>query len=140
HFNSRWRRNRTPQDKPSVLETERAPRRIHHLYSPTSPVPRAGVEPDLSGLKDRRPHRKSNGAFLRQFLPISDPKKRTGWGSLLPPAGAVAIRMAARGYPLVSRSSSSSALSFVAVFIVFVSFAVPKTRPLSSQPIYRAAR
>jgi hypothetical protein len=26
-------------------------------------VPRAGVEPDLGGLKDRRPHRKSNGAY-----------------------------------------------------------------------------
>lgn len=31
HFTSRWRRNRTPQDEPSVLETECAPRRIHHL-------------------------------------------------------------------------------------------------------------
>ena len=31
--------------------------------SKTAPtVPRAGVEPDLGGLKDRRPHRKSNGA------------------------------------------------------------------------------
>ena len=56
-------------------------------------VPRAGVEPDLGGLKDRRPHRKSNGART---------KNGTGRGSLLPPAGACSAT-GAWGYPLVSR-------------------------------------
>jgi hypothetical protein len=38
--------------------------KLAELSKTARTVPRAGVEPDLGGLKDRRPHRKSNGAHL----------------------------------------------------------------------------
>jgi hypothetical protein len=75
------------------------------ISSPSPTVPRAGVEPDLSGLKDHRPHRKSNGAYRRTTL-SNRPRQRAGsksepaGGRFLPPAGAVAIT----GSPGVIRS------------------------------------
>ncbi len=45
---------------------------------PVNSVPRAGVEPDLSGLKDHRPHRKSNGAYLSVITNAHQKKNRPG--------------------------------------------------------------
>ncbi len=52
-------------------------------------APRAGVEPDLCGLKNRRPHPKSNEALIQRIPVIIACQTRTGRGIFgRPPAGA----------------------------------------------------
>ena len=60
-------------------------------------VPRAGVEPDLGGLKDRRPHRKSNGAH--PLAPQLGPQTRTGRGFPQNPRPARLPLLARQGLP-----------------------------------------
>lgn len=62
------------------------------------PVPRAGVEPDLCGLKDRRPHPKSNEAFRTRT------EKRSRPGVASTPGRRGCHCWLARGHPLVSSS------------------------------------
>lgn len=92
---SRWGRNRTPQDKPSVLETERVPRRNPHLCFST---------PCGSRTRPKRLERPPTSPEVERGIYPSPGrlKTRTGRGSLVPPAGAVAITWLARGHPLVS--------------------------------------
>ena len=65
-------------------------------------VPRAGVEPDLGGLKGRRPHRKSNGAHPRPPRRRPARKREPAGGSLRTPGRRDCHCWPARGYPLVS--------------------------------------
>jgi hypothetical protein len=96
---SRWRRNRTPQDS-AVGFGDRVRSQTQSPPIPSPTVPRAGVEPDLSGLKDHRPHRKSNGAYRRATHP--EKANRPGVASYPRPARL----------PLLARQGLSARIQF----------------------------
>lgn len=128
--------------RPSAL-----PGAVTTCVSPTR-VPRAGVEPDLGGLKDRRPHPKSNGAIrpgLNSAMPETGraatterPKKQAGRGSLLTPGrrgrhshGSPGVT---RSYPVRRVRRSTSHPDPNPDRVPAGPYSGPQDRPSSSRP------